>query len=206
MKKLLKNLVFLTVGLFLVGVAVTMGAWVWNDSQTTQTAFYNRGLVAYVLGANDLALKDFDLSYADYNAKVGAVIGMADAPPSLEQAELSREHAALALVKMKQIEPAVLAYKECLRLTSDWYLSKHQVLPGEADPAKIVATAAKIKEDGKDCAINLEILFHQQQQQADQEGKGKGEGQGKGKGKDGDKSSDDPSDSAGKQSRDGVND
>jgi len=201
--KYIKNKRFLVVLLFFFGFAMTMGAWVWNETQTDQTRYYNRGLVAYTLGAYDLAAQNFDLSYADYNARVNAPVSVLNAPPSLEQAELAQEHKALALVKMKQMKPAVLSYKECLRLSSDAYISQHQLLPG-ASADLIRANYAKVKEDGTDCAINLEILFHQQKQQADAQGKGKGQGQGKPQ--DGDQQSEDPANGAGKDSRNQVND
>jgi hypothetical protein len=214
MIKYIKNIQALIVGIFLVGFVSTMGGWVWGESQTAQTQYYNRGVIAFTLGAYDLAVDDFDLSFADYRTRLGADYGGASgivsaaasstlsAPASLEQAELAQEHKALAQVKMKQTTPAVLSYKECLRLTSDVYMSQHPILPTVSDPEKARAAFAKIKEDGRDCAINLEILLHQQQQQAEREGKGSGDG----KPKDGEMTSEDPGNGAGKDSRNQVND
>jgi hypothetical protein len=202
MIKYIKSTRFFIVVFFLVGLVLTMGAWVWGEKQTDQTGYYNRGLIAYTMGAYDLAVQDFDLSFADYSARLSAGNSAVSAPASLEQAVLAQEHKALALVKMKQITPAVLSYKECLRLTSDFYMSRNTSHSDSSGPGEARAAYAKIEEDGTDCAINLEILFHQQQQQADQEGKGKGNG----KPRDGDQSSEDPANGAGKDKRNQVND
>jgi tetratricopeptide (TPR) repeat protein len=155
---------------FIVGSALTMTGWIWSDAQTDQTRYYNAGMIAYNQGDYNLAIKDFDLSYADYIARVNSPISSWQAPGSLEQAELSQEHKALAMVKMEAFKGAVRAYKEALSLTTAKYLADHPLLPGEKDEAKIKAAYAKVLEDRNDAATSLEILYRNQPDLAQEEG------------------------------------
>jgi tetratricopeptide (TPR) repeat protein len=195
--KPLKNKRLLNLVLFLTGVILIMSAWTWSSFQTDQTTYFNRGTLAYTVGDYDLAEKDFDFSLADYHARGQSFFS---APASLEQAIVAEKTEALALVKTKQFKPAVAAFKQCLYLSSDYYVSRHQVLPGGGSESQIEAANSQIQEDGTDCKIDLTILFRHQQSLSDAEGQGKGSPQ-----QSGDKTSEDPSNAAGGENRSQVN-
>jgi hypothetical protein len=201
--KYAKNRRWLIMALFLIGSLASMSAWVAAGLQTAQNLYYELGRMAYIVGDNQTAANDFQLSYADYSDRLTSNLGPAQAPPALEQAELSQEHLALSEVKMKQGKLAVIAYKSCLLLTSDEYLSYHSNLisPGVSDPSQLATAYAKIKADGKDCKIALEILYNNQPALSQAEGIGQGQGQGSG-----DQTSEDPSNNAGTLNRNKVND
>jgi tetratricopeptide (TPR) repeat protein len=183
--------------LFLTGVILIMSAWTWNGMQTDQSAYFNRGMIAYTVGDYDLAEKDFDFSLADYHARGQSYFS---APASLEQAVLAEKTEALALVKTKQMKAAVTDFKQCLYLSSDYYISRHQVLPGGGSELQVEAADSQIQEDGTDCKIDLTILFRHQQSLSDAEGQGKGNPQQKS-----DQTSEDSSNASGGENRTQVN-
>lgn len=200
MTKLWKNRHLLVLGGFVVGLVLVMTAWMWKDAQTDQTRFYNRGIIAYNHGDYSRAVQDFDLSYSDYLARVNARFAQAQAPASLEQAELAQEHKALALVKMEQYRAAVRTYAECLSLTTDYYMLNHHVRNEQVDPLSPAKTEwVKIKEDRKDCQTSLEILLRAKPDLLPELGQ---------KGPvdpDADQTSEDPNGSSATQNRTGVN-
>jgi hypothetical protein len=129
----------------------------------------------------DLSVQYFDRSFADYQKQSAArpdlLAEPLRLPPSLEMAELSQHFKALSLINMGNFDLAVIAFKEALKLTNEYALSKTALDP---------ATMKKVLADRKITQIDFEILFHQQEQLAKKEGKGKAQE------KKGDKQSDDP--------------
>lgn len=191
--KHLKNPRSWVIASFLVGFVLTMSGWWMWESQTPQTQWYNRGLVAYNSGNYQVAIEDFDKSMAAFQSALNEKRGPLTAPASLEIAQLAQCHKFKALIKMKNGKLAVAAIKEGLKLSTAWNISHFELSEAEIK---------KIQEDRIVCQTNLEILFKQQQEMAQAEGKGKGGQQGE----PGDKPSDNPANGnqSGKTPRDAL--
>lgn len=165
---------------FLVGFALTMTGWVWWESQTPQTQWYNKGLIAYNTGNYDLAVQNFDRSVVEFNANDSTESSAIKAPASVEMAALAQFHKFKALLKMKNAKLAVVAIKESLKLTTEMNLKRYALPQSDL---------RRIQEQRIDAQTDLEILFKQQEQMAQQEGKG---GNKPGQPQQGDKQSEDP--------------
>lgn len=178
MKNLLPSLRVTVIASFIIFAAGVMCGWTWWERQSPQAQFYMLGRAAYTTTMYDVAVDYFDKSYASYQTQLQAA-DVFSPPATLELAELSQHFKALSLVKMGNAKLAVLAFKEALRLTTEYALSQVRLTPEET--AKLIA-------DRKITQIDFEILFNQKQEMAQQEGKGKGQ-----PGQPGDKPSQDPS-------------
>jgi len=191
MKKFLPSGRTWVIATFVVFSIGTMCGWYWWDKQSPQAQHYMLGRAAYMTTMYDVAVDYFDKSYVDY-ADQKSTADAFSPPASLEIAELSQHFKALSLVKMGNAKLAVIAFKEALKLTTEYALSQVTLPPDQI--AKLVA-------DRKNTQIDFEILFNQKQDQAKQEGKGKGQ-----QGQPGDKQSQDPSKgpNAGKTDRDAL--
>lgn len=174
---------------FSIGI---MCGWTWWDKQSPQAQNYMLGRAAYTTLMYDTAVEYFDKSYASYVDQKSTADAFSPAA-SLEIAELSQHFKALSLVKMGNAKLAVLAFKDALKLTTEYALAQ-VVLPPDS--------LAKLRADRKITQIDFEILFNQKQDQAKQEGKGKGNQPGQ----PGDKQSQDPSkgNNAGKTDRNAL--
>lgn len=178
MKKFLPSGRTWVIASFVVFSIGTMFGWYLWDKQSPQVQNYMLGRAAYMTTMYDVAVDYFDKSYVSY-AEQKADAGPFSPPASLEIAELSQHFKALSLVKMGNAKLAVIAFKEALKLTTEYALAQVKLPPDQI--AKLVA-------DRKVTQIDFEILFNQKQDQAKQEGKGKGQ-----PGQPGDKQSQDPS-------------
>ena len=136
------------VALYLLGIVITLGSWAWDEVQTEQTRWYNRGLIAYFIGNYELAVEDFDLSFDDYASRANSIETPFAAAASLEQAELSQFYRAMSLIKIKQDNLAALAYLNCLWLTSEEHLSHFALTQAQLD---------KIGKDRYNCQFNYEV-------------------------------------------------
>lgn len=155
---------------FLVGFILTFSGWMLWENQSAQTIWYNRGLIAYNTGNYDLAVENFDKSFAAYQSALSEKKSPLVAGPSVEQAALAQFHKFKALLKMKNGKLAVISIKESLKVSTELNLSRFQL-----DEAEL----KRIREQRIIAQTDLEILFKQQQQMAEQEGKGKGNKPGK---------------------------
>ncbi len=178
MKKFLPSGRTWVIASFVVFSIGTMCGWYWWDKQSPQVQTYMLGRAAYMTTMYDVAVDYFDKSYVSYGDQKSDESPFSP-PASLEVAELSQHFKALSLVKMGNAKLAVIAFKEALKLTTEYALSQVNLPPDQI--AKLVA-------DRKVTQIDFEILFNQKQDQAKQEGKGKGQ-----PGKPGDQQSQDPS-------------
>lgn len=178
MKKFLPSGRTWVIASFVVFSIGTMCGWYWWDKQSPQVQNYMLGRTAYMTTMYDVAVDYFDKSYVAYGEQK-ADTSPFSSPASLEIAELSQHFKALSLVKMGNAKLAVIAFKEALKLTTEYALAQVNLPPDQI--AKLVA-------DRKITQIDFEILFNQKQEQAKQEGKGKGQ-----PGQPGDKQSQDPS-------------
>ncbi len=193
MKKLIPSGRLWVIASFVVFSIGVMAGWHWWDKQSSQSQSYMLGRAAYMTTMYDVAVDYFDKSYASY-IEESKKQDMFTPPASLEMAELSQHFKALSLIKIGNAKLAVIAFKESLKLTTEYALSQQVSLPPEM--------LAKILADRKVTQIDFEILFNQQKQMAEQEGKGKGKPQPG----NGDKPSEDPSkgQQAGKTDRDAL--
>jgi len=173
---------------FSIGI---MCGWTWWDKQSSQVQYYMLGRAAYMTTQYDIAADYFDKSFASYVDQKSTVDSFSP-PASLEVAELAQHFKALSFVKMGNAKLAIIAYKDALKLTTEYALSQVDLSP---------AQLAKLRADRKVTQIDFEILFNQKQDQAQQEGKGKGK-----PGQPGDKQSQDPSkgNQAGKADRNAL--
>lgn len=178
MKKYLPSGRTWVIATFVVFSIGTMCGWNWWDKQSPQVQYYMLGRAAYMTTMYDVSVDYFDKSYVSYADQKSAA-GPFSPPASLEIAELSQHFKALSLIKMGNAKLAVIAFKEALKLTTEYALAQVNLPPDQI--AKLVA-------DRKVTQIDFEILFNQKQEQAKQEGKGKGQ-----PGQPGDKQSQDPS-------------
>jgi tetratricopeptide (TPR) repeat protein len=151
----------LVAGILFTGFGVHLATYT-----SAQTQFYNLGLAAYQQENLQLANAAFDRSIAAYKAeaRAGWLHRFIYPEPSREMAALAHFHKAKVLLRARQVEPAVEAFKESLRLNAG---NGYQGIP-LSDAQRLEAQAEIVKYD-------LELLFKNQPQQ--------GEGQGKGKGK-----------------------
>lgn len=178
MKKYLPSGRTWVIATFVVFSIGTMCGWNWWDKQSPQVQNYMLGRAAYMTTMYDVSVDYFDKSYVSYTDQKSAASPFSS-PASLEIAELSQHFKALSLVKMGNAKLAIIAFKEALKLTTEYALAQVSLPPDQI--AKLVA-------DRKVTQIDFEILFNQKQDQAKQEGKGKGQ-----PGQPGDKQSQDPS-------------
>lgn len=191
--KHLKNPRSWVIASFLLGFVLSMTGWVWWENQTPQTQWYNRGLIAYNTGNYELAVENFDKSFAAFQAAKKEKNSAFEAPASVEMAAQAQFQKFKALLKMKNGKLAVIAAKESLKLSTSYNLGQFKL--SESELKRIYEQRIIVQTD-------LEILFKQEQQMAEQEGKGKGNKPGK----PGDKPADDPSNgsAAGKSPRDAL--
>jgi len=164
----------LVIGLIIGGFgAVRVLPWV-----DAQTAYYNAGLSKYQSAAEaddmKMAIEFFEKSIAAYKQRSRSSTWTERflyPAPSREQAALAQFHKAKALLRLRQAEPAVEAFKESLRLNPG---NDYANLPGyenlsREDVVRLEAAALQVKYD-------LELLFKNNKQQAEGQGKGKGQG------------------------------
>lgn len=196
MKKYLPSHRVWVIASFLVFSLGIMSGWTWWDKQSPQAQYYMLGRVTYMTTGGtptrfDLAAQYFQKSYASY-LEQSQVTDVYSPPASLEIAELALHYRALSLLKMGNAKLAVTAFKDALKLTTEYELARVNLSADEA---------SKIRADRKITQIDFEILFNQQQEQAKQEGKGKPQ-----PGQQGDKQSQDPSkgNNAGKTDRNAL--
>jgi tetratricopeptide (TPR) repeat protein len=165
MKKYLPSWRTLVIATFVVFSAGVMCGWNWWDKQSAQTQQYMLGNVAYKTTMYEVAVQYFDKSYASYGEESQKVDAFSP-PPSLELAELSQHFKALSLIKMGNAKLAIIAFKEALKLTTEYAIGQQNLPPD---------VIAKLIADRKVTQIDFEILFNQKQDEAKKEGKGKGD-------------------------------
>lgn len=165
------------VGLTVFGFANRVMSW-----RDAQTEFYNAGIAKYETAqqADDMkmAIDYFDKSIAVYKQRSEHSTWSERflyPAPSREMAALAAFHKAKALLRLRQAEPAVEAFKDSLRLNPG---NNFVNLPGfeqmtKDDIVRLESQALQVKYD-------LELLFKNNKQQGQGQGKGK---QGKDKGK-----------------------
>lgn len=151
----------LVAGILFTGSGVHLATY-----QSAQIQYYNLGLAAYQQEDLQLANAAFDRSIQAYEqeARAGWVHRFLYPEPSREMAALAYFHKAKVLLRARQVEPAVEAFKKSLSLNAG---NGYQGIP-LSEAQRLEAQALVVQYD-------LELLFKNQPQQ--------GEGQGKGKGK-----------------------
>jgi tetratricopeptide (TPR) repeat protein len=159
----------LVAGILFTGFGVHLATYT-----STQTQYYNLGLAAYEQENLQLANAAFDRSIQAYKqeSRAGWMHRFLYPEPSREMAALAYFHKAKVLLRARQVEPAVEAFKESLRLNAG---NGYKGIP-LSDAQRLEAQAEVVKYD-------LELLFKNQPQQGKGQGKGKGKPQpGDGKG------------------------
>lgn len=158
----------LVAGILFTGFGVHLATYT-----SSQTQYYNLGLSAYEQENLQLANAAFDRSIQAYKSesRAGWVHRFIYPEPSRELAALAYFHKAKVLLRARQVEPAVEAFKESLRLNAG---NGYAGIP-LSDAQRLEAQAEVVKYD-------LELLFKNQPQQGEGQGKGKGKPQ-KGDGK-----------------------
>jgi hypothetical protein len=162
-----RALVISTFALFIAGFWT---GWSYFDATTPQAQYYMRGRLAYMTTMYDLAVEYFDRSYDDYLEREAGGKDILTAPGSLEIAELSQQHKAMALLKHRSDSTDALAAKtfvQALTLTTEEALSRRPDLSQQ--------NVRKIGEDRKTTQIDFEILLHQKPHLAKKLGKGSGD-------------------------------
>lgn len=185
----------LTVLVGALSFAYGLYLYTWHDGQTET---YNAGLVAYQNGDMQAAIKFFDQSLGVYRTRQHEswTERFVYPKPDKELAAEAAFHKAKALLRAKQVKPAVESFRESLELNSGNMYQGRGLSPREVQEAAENAYIVK---------YDLYLLFKNNPEQAQQQGKGKG------KGKPGDKADQgkptpdkDPSGMPGKGNRDDL--
>lgn len=136
--------------------------------QSAQTGYYNLGLAAYQQEDLQLANAAFDRSIQAYKAesRAGWLHRFIYPEPSREMAALAYFHKAKVLLRARQVEPAVEAFKESLRLNA-----------GNGYQGISLSEAQRLEAQAEVVKYDLELLFKNQPQQGQGQGKGKGKPQ-----------------------------
>lgn len=153
------------VGGLLLGYGFQLATW-----RSAQVEFYNQGVAAYQTGDVQTAVKLFDQSYAAYKQQTRAewLTRFVYPKPDTRLAAKANFHKAKSLLRMRQGEPAVEAFKESLKLN-----------PGNGYKGVSLSEAEQMREEAMIVKYDLELLYKNNPQM--------GQGQGKGKGNKGDK-------------------
>jgi hypothetical protein len=166
-------LAILVGGLLVGGFGFRLLTW-----QDAQAAYYNVGLTMYQTAQDEDGMKGaieaFDRSVAVYKQRVRASSWMERflyPAPSRERAALAQFHKAKALLRLRQAEPAVEAFKESLRLNPG---NDYANVPGFEQVTK--EDVVRLEEQALQVKYDLELLFKNNKQQAEGQGKGKGKG------------------------------
>lgn len=161
------------VGLVVLGAGYRLLTW-----QDAQSAYYNAGIAKYQTAqeADDMkmAIDLLDKSVAVYKMRSRSstwLDRLLYPAPSREQAALAAFHKAKALLRLRQAEPAVEAFKESLRLNPG---NDYANLPGFNQASK--EDVVRLTEEALQTKYDLELLFKNNKQQAEGQGKGKGKG------------------------------
>lgn len=159
----------LAVGILLTASGLHLASW-----KSAQTQYYNVGLAAYNQEDLPLAAAAFDRSILAYKQEstAGWWHRFIYPEPSREVAALAYFHKAKVLLRARQVEPAVEAFKESLRLNA-----------GNGYGGIPLAEAQRLEAQAEIVKYDLELLFKNQPQQGEGQGKGKpkpGDGDGKG--------------------------
>lgn len=164
---------------FIAGLAVAAFGYHLLTWQDTQAAYYNAALVKYQTAqeADDMkmAIDYFEKSVAVYKARSrhqSWLDRFLYPAPSRERAALAQFHKAKALLRLRQAEPAVEAFKESLRLNPGnnyGNIAEFEQMTRD-DLVRLEWQAMQVKYD-------LELLFKNNKEQAEGQGKGKGQGQ-----------------------------
>jgi tetratricopeptide (TPR) repeat protein len=165
----------------------------WRD---TQYQTYNAGLAAYQNGDVQTAIKFFDQSLGVYRTRQNEswTERFVYPKPNKELAAQAAFHKAKALLRAKQVKPAVESFRESLELNSG------NLYQGRGLSAREIQEAA---ENAYVVKYDLYLLFKNNPEQAQQQGKGKGKpGDKKGDGKP--VPGNDPSTMPGKGNRDDI--
>lgn len=187
-KRTLWLLAALVVGSLMFAYGMHLASW-----RSSQYDNYNMGLRAYETGDAKTAVQLFDRSLGSYRGeqRAGWLHRFIYPAPDRELAALANFHKGKALLRARQIEPAVEAFKESLRLN-----------PGNNYGGIGLSEAQRLEAQAEVVKYDLELLFKNNKQQAD--------GQGKGKGKPGDKPGgkpvpgDEPGNMPGKGNKDDI--
>lgn len=157
-------------GILMLFYGFSLATW-----RSAQTDYYNVGLVAYEQGDVKTAVEMFDRSLAHYkrDSREGWLHRFVYPAPSRELAALAAFHKAKALLRARQAEPAVEAFKESLRLN-----------PGNGYTGMALSDAQRLEAQAMVVKYDLELLFKNQPQL--------GKGQGKGQPKPGDQPGNNP--------------
>lgn len=153
-------------GLVMLFYGFQLSAW-----RSPQTAYYNAGLKAYQGGEFQKSVQLFDNSLAAYQAEQQGdwMHRFVYPKPDREMAAQTNFHKAKALLRLQQGKPAVLAFKQSLKLNSG---SGYPAGTSKADIERMHEEAMIVKYD-------LELLFKNNPSLANGEGKGQGQqGQG----------------------------
>jgi tetratricopeptide (TPR) repeat protein len=147
----------------------------WDDAQS---AYYNAGLTKYQTAQEvddmKMAIDFFDKSVAIYKQRSRSSTWLERfmyPAPSRERAALAQFHKAKALLRLRQAEPAVEAFKESLRLNPG---NDYANLPGFEQMSN--DDIIRLAEQSLTVKYDLELLFKNNKQQAEGQGKGKGKG------------------------------
>lgn len=159
-KRNLWLLALLVAGCLMLGYGYQLATW-----QNLQYDYYNVGLQAYEQGDIKTAVEMFDRSMNQYKreSKAGWLHRFIYPAPSRELAAQAAFHKAKALLRARQAEPAVEAFKESLRLN-----------PGNGYSGMSLSDAQRMEAEAMVVKYDLELLFKNQPQLAQGQGKGKG--------------------------------
>ena len=160
------------------GIAVSWFGYHLMTWQDLQAAYYNAGLAKYQTAqeADDMkmAIDFFDKSVSVYKMRSRSASWtnrFLYPAPSRERAALAQFHKAKALLRLRQAEPAVEAFKESLRLNPG---NDYSNLPGFEQVTK--DDVVRLEWQSLQVKYDLELLFKNNKQQAEGQGKGKGKG------------------------------
>lgn len=161
-------------GLLVGGFGFRLLTW-----QDEQTAYYNVGVTMYQTATDadgmKAAVEALDRSVAVYKSRTRSSTWLDRflyPAPSRDRAALAQFHKAKALLRLRQAEPAVEAFKESLRLNPG---NDFANVPGFEQLTKEEIVA--LEKAALEVKYDLELLFDNNKQQA--EGQGKGQGKGK---------------------------
>ncbi len=131
--------------------------------RSAQVEYYNQGLAAYQTGDVQTAAKLFDQSIAAYKQQTRAdwLTRFVYPHANVELAAQANFHKAKALLRMRQGEPAVEAFKESLKLN-----------PGNGYRGVSLEDAERLREQAMIVKYDLELLYKNNPQMGQGQGKG----------------------------------
>jgi tetratricopeptide (TPR) repeat protein len=177
-----------------LGALLLLGAQILATWQSSQVAWYNRGVEALHKGELNEALQDFNNSLNAYQREQNPswLERYLLPAPSPELAALAYKNEGLIFILAQKPEAAVTAFKQSLAINSGTGYG----------PEYSSADVARLQEEARVVQYDLELLY--KKNPSLQQGEGKG--QGKGQGKQGDKPApgQDPSKGSGKGNRDAI--